>query len=148
MSIAISAAWSVVLVLGAVSLWIRWQRRRANPFTTRSGAIVDPPKRAAMPNASSMLVFVNEDGSVRELTEDDNAYGDTEFSPFDGNRPYVKLRYSDRTALGRLQGYLPRNEVPDGVPISPAPAGVPPQPQSPSVVADAIEEIVRRHNSK
>jgi hypothetical protein len=93
-----------------------------------------------------MLVFVNEDGSVRELTEADKEYVDTEFSPFDGARPYVKSCYSDRTAFGRLQGYLPRSEVPDGVPIGPAPARVSPQPQSPSEVADSIVDLVRRQN--
>src|SRR5690348_3558817 len=72
MSIAI--AWCVALILCAVSLWIRHRRRRRNPFNTRSGVIVNPPKMAAMPNASNMLVFVNEDGSVRELTEDEKVY--------------------------------------------------------------------------
>ena len=90
-------------------------------------------------------MFVNEDGSVRELTDDEKVYVDTEFSPFDGARPYVKLHYSNRTPFGSLQGYLPRSEVPNGMPIGPAPAGRLPKPQSPGAVADSIAEIVRRH---
>src|SRR4029077_10971884 len=46
------------------------------------------------------LVYVNEDGSVRELTEAEKKYVDAEFSPLDGARPYVKSRYTDRTAWG------------------------------------------------
>ena len=76
-----------------------------------------------MPNASEMLVYVNEDGSVRELTEADKRYVDTEFSPLDGARPYIKSRYSQRTALGHIRGYLPRSEVPERLPIMPAPHG-------------------------
>jgi len=44
------------------------------------------------------LVYVNEDGSVRELTEAEKKYVDAEFSRLDGARPYVKSRYTDRTA--------------------------------------------------
>jgi hypothetical protein len=69
---------------------------------------------AAMPNAGDALVYVNEDGSVRELTEAEKTYVETEFSPLDGARPHIKLRYFDRTARG-IQGYLPRTEVPHGM---------------------------------
>ena len=81
MSVATAIGWSLALVLVAASLWIRQRRRRRSAFTTASGSIVRPPKRAAMPNASEMLVYVNEDGSVRELTAADKKYVDTEFSP-------------------------------------------------------------------
>jgi hypothetical protein len=119
MSIATAIGCGVALVLCAGSVWIRWRRRNRNPFTTRSGTIVDPPKMAAMPNVAGALVYVNEDGSVRELTEAEKKYVDTEFSPLDGARPHVKSRYSDRTAWG-LRGYLPRTEVPYGTSIHPA----------------------------
>jgi hypothetical protein len=113
MSIAIAIGWGIALLLCATSLWIRWRRRGRNPFTTRSSAIVNPPKMAIMPNAGDVLVYVNEDGSVRELTAAEKKYVDTEFSPLDGARPYLKSRYLDRTAIG-IQGYLPRAQVPDG----------------------------------
>jgi hypothetical protein len=120
MPTAIAAAWCLVLVLCTITLWIRWRRRNKNPFTTRSGSIVDPPKMAAMPNAGDALVYVNEDGSVRKLTDGEKRYVETEFSPFDGARPFIKSHYRDRTAWG-IQGYLPRAHVPDGVAIDPAP---------------------------
>ena len=98
-----------------------------------------------MPNASSMLVFVNEDGSVRELTEDDKEYVDAEFSPLDGNRPYVKSSYSDRNVSGRLRGYLPRAKVPPGVAIVAAPEQEASQPQTPQAVAKSLSELVGKH---
>ena len=142
MSIAIAAAWCVVLVLGATSLWVRWRQRKRNPFTTRSGRIVNPPKMAAMPNAADVLVYVNEDGSVRELTEAEKRYVGTQFSPLDGARPYIKSRYLDRTALG-IQGYLPRAELPHGVAIAQAPQQD--APQTPQDAADALSELGHKH---
>lgn len=61
-------------------------------LATPTGTIVDAPKMAAVRNAADALVYVNEDGSVRELTEAEKKYVDTEFSPLDGARPYVKSR--------------------------------------------------------
>jgi len=55
---------------------------------------------AAMPNAGDALVYVNEDGSVRKLTDGEKRYVETEFSPFDGARPFIKSHYRDRTAWG------------------------------------------------
>jgi hypothetical protein len=144
MSIAIAIGWGIALVLCATSLWIRWRRRSRNPFTTRSGAIVNLPKMAVAPNAGDALVYVNEDGSVRELTEAERKYVDTEFSPLDGARPYVKSSYLDRTAWG-IQGYLLRTQVPDGVSIQPAPPQNAPQSQTPQAVADSLVELVRKH---
>jgi hypothetical protein len=136
------AAWAAVLVLCAGLLWIVRRRQRQNPFTTRSGAIVNPPKMAAVPNADA-LVYVNEDGSVRELTAAERSYVETEFSPLDGARPYIKSRYRDRTAWG-IQGYLPRVEVPENVFIHPAPQDTP-QPQTPQTVADSLSQLIRKH---
>jgi hypothetical protein len=144
MSIAIAIGWGIALLLCATSLWIRWRRRGRNPFTTRSSAIVNPPKMAIMPNAGDALVYVNEDGSVRELTAAEKKYVDTEFSPLDGARPYLKSRYLDRTAIG-IQGYLPRAQVPDGVSIQPAPPQNAPQSQTSQAVADSLVELVRKH---
>ena len=100
---------------------------------------------AAMPNAGDALVYVNEDGSVRELTDAEKTYVETEFSPLDGARPYVKSRYFDRTTWG-IQGYLPRTQVPHGTPIHPPPQDML-QAQTPQVVADSLMQLVRRHGA-
>jgi len=99
---------------------------------------------AAMPNAGDALVYVNEDGSVRRLTDDEKRYVETEFSPFDGARPLIKSRYRERTAWG-IRGYLPRAQVPDGVAIDPAPPQSALAPQTPQTVANSLAELVRRH---
>ena len=99
---------------------------------------------AAMRNAADALVYVNEDGSVRELTEAEKKYVDTEFSPLDGARPCVKSRYSDRTAWG-LRHYLPLTHVPYGASIHPAPSQNTLHPQTPQAVTESLVELVRRH---
>ena len=101
----------------------------------------------AAPNAGEVLVFVNEDGSVRELTQAEKTYVATPFSPLDGARPYVKSRYLDRTALG-IQGYLPRAEVPHGIAIAPAPEHDKLQLQTPQAVADALSQLIRNHGRR
>ena len=98
-----------------------------------------------MPSASRVLIYINDDGSARELTEADKKYVDTEFSPFDGARPYIKSHYSQRTALGEIRGYLPRTELPDGAPVGPAPQENAAQNQTPKIVAESISELIRKH---
>ena len=144
MNVAIGISLGVALVLIAAFLWIG--RRRRNAFTTASGSVVRLPKRAAMPNASKMLVYINEDGSARELTEADKRYVDTEFSALDGARPYIKSHYSQRTALGEIRGYLPRSDVPERVPIKPAPSEHEAQQPIPQTVAESISELIRKHS--
>jgi hypothetical protein len=61
------------------------------------------------------FVFVNDDGSIRELTAEEQAFLNTEFDMADRGRPYVKQRYSTRTPDGRLRGFLPRSEIPFGL---------------------------------
>ena len=145
MSIAIGIGWGLALILLAVSLWIRRQRRIRNSFSTRSGRLVQPPKRAAMPNASGVLVYINEDGSARELTEAEKKYVDTEFSPLDGARPYIKTRYEQHNGWGNLGGFLQRKDVPVGVPINLAPSETASQQQTPQTVVDSISELIRKH---
>ena len=98
-----------------------------------------------MPNASEVLVYINEDGSVRELTEAEKKYVDTEFSPFDGARPYIKSQYSQLTALGEIRGYLPRTAVPEDIPITPAPSDHEPEHQTTQTVAESISELIRKY---
>src|SRR5690349_11200668 len=68
---------------------------------------------------SEGLVWINSDGTARELTDAERRYVDTDFLPFDGASPYIKSHYSQRTKLGDIKGFLPRKEVPDSIPINP-----------------------------
>jgi hypothetical protein len=145
MSIAIGIGWGLALVLLAVSLWTRRQRRIRNSFSSRSDRPVQPLKREAMPNASEVLVYINDDGSARELSETEKKYVDTEFSPLDGARPHIKTRYEQRNGWGNLSGFLQRKDVPVGMPINPAPSETTSQQQTPQTVADSISELIRKH---
>jgi hypothetical protein len=50
-----------------------------------------------MPNAESCLyVYVNEDGTARELHPNERQYLETEFLPGDGAAPHVKRSYTER----------------------------------------------------
>ena len=145
MSTAAWVGWTLALILVVVSLWLR-RRRRRNPFLTRSGTIARPPKVAVMPNASQVLIYVNDDGSARELNDAEKRYVDTEFSPLDGARPYVKSSYEQRTPLSEIRGYLPRAALPDGVPIHPAPPE--PAPPTARTAAESLSELIRKHTQR
>ena len=43
------------------------------------------------------FVYVENDGTVRELDNDEIEYLETEFEPSDGARPYIKSNYDQLT---------------------------------------------------
>jgi hypothetical protein len=57
-------------------------------------------------------VFVEDDGTVRELTAAEREYLGREYDPTDGARPYVKRRYWSRTPDGKMHGFMYRFDVP------------------------------------
>ena len=61
------------------------------------------------------FVYVNQDGSVRELSQDESAYVSETFHPADGARPYIKRKQSSKDGWGSLSGFLLRRKVPQGV---------------------------------
>jgi hypothetical protein len=62
-------------------------------------------------------VYVEDDGSAREVTEVERRRLSTEYEEGDSRRPYVKLRYESRDDEGRRRGFLRRRQLPAGVPI-------------------------------
>ncbi|WP_422091608.1 hypothetical protein [Tenacibaculum ovolyticum] len=62
-------------------------------------------------------VHVNDDGTVRELYNDEVEYLNEEFHPTDGARPYIKSRYKSLTPDKRMSGIIQRNRVPKKVEI-------------------------------
>jgi hypothetical protein len=97
-----------------------------------------------MPRPSEVLVFIDNDGSARELTDAEKTYVDSDFSPFDGARPYIKSRYEQRNALGELRGFLQRRQLTAGTAVHPAPPPSPPV-NRPQAVADSILDVIRKH---
>jgi hypothetical protein len=144
MSAAAAIAWGLALALFAVSLWLRRFRRVRGRSAAGTASPVRPfADGSAKP--SEALVFIEADGSARELTETEKRYVDNEFSPFDGARPYIKARYDQRNGWGELGGYLHRKEVPDAVAVGPAPPDIPSPQRTPRTSADSILELIRKH---
>jgi hypothetical protein len=64
-------------------------------------------------------VYINDDGSARELDDDEKEYLNSKFHGADGARPYIKFRYESLTPDGRIGGYLERRQLPSVIEISP-----------------------------
>ena len=62
-------------------------------------------------------VFVENDGTVRELDHEEIKYLSEVFHPNDGGRPYIKTRYSEKTPEGQLSGFILRRRVPKHIEI-------------------------------
>jgi len=139
MGIAATVGLGLALVLLALSFWVRRRRiRRAPPAT---------PARQSASRPSEALVWIDEDGGARELTESEKTYVDTTFSPFDGARPYVKSRYDERNGWGTLSGYLLRQQLPIDIQPSAAPVDGPVVGRTPQAVAASLRELIEKHES-
>lgn len=66
-------------------------------------------------------VYVNEDGSVRELHASERTELETPFSPLDGGRPYVKNSYDQKNAMKSLAGFCHRSKIAKNIRVLPAP---------------------------
>jgi hypothetical protein len=62
-------------------------------------------------DARHRFVWIDDDGSARELTDEECAYLATPFELPDSGRPYIKARRGSRTADGRLRGFLERSKL-------------------------------------
>jgi hypothetical protein len=62
-------------------------------------------------------VSVEDNGTVRELSREEQGYLKEEFGPTDGARPYIKSNYKSRTPDGKIGGYIQRNRVPKKIEI-------------------------------
>jgi hypothetical protein len=84
----------------------------ANPGTPHAIATAAPYR----------YVYVNADGSARELHAEERTYLEKEYNGGDGDMPYVKDSYSERNGWGELNGFLKRSDLPARTTIHPAPA--------------------------
>jgi len=63
------------------------------------------------------FVFVNEDGSAREVTILEKLFLQTKFSGGDGARPYIKTKYSEKDGSGKISGFCYRRVLPGNIEI-------------------------------
>lgn len=66
------------------------------------------------------FVYVNIDGTVRELTNDEIEYLSEDFHPNDGGRPYIKSTYEQLTPDNKIWGFLSRKNIPKNINIETA----------------------------
>jgi hypothetical protein len=96
-----------------------------------------------MPNAALYpYVYVNADGTARELHACERQYLETEFRPGDGAAPYVKGTYAARNGWRELNGYLMRSKLPHGIQIHDAPA------EDPTRALSTKEQQIEWYRSK
>ena len=83
--------------------------------------------RVAM-RAVDEFVYVNQDGSVRELSSDERQYLSQDFHGSDGGRPYIKASYKAQDGWGSVSEFLSRTQLPREMVVEPVnPTYVPQQ---------------------
>ena len=102
-------------------------RTVAEPF--EAGSVVTPAESSADPYP---YVYVESDGTARELHAGEREYLETPYHPADGARPYVKHNYEARNGWGDLAGFCLRTKLPEGTAVRSAPADNPSKPMSES----------------
>ncbi len=75
-------------------------------------------------------IYVNADGTARELHAGERAWLETEYTVGDGAMPSIKDSYEERNGWGEIGGYLKRAVLPAGMPVADAPAEDPRRPMS------------------
>jgi len=115
--------WAIFIFGIATIVWIA---RRSSRITKRDGRLLyavlgkDQAKLVPYP-----YLYVNADGSARELHADERTLLETPFYPADGARPYVKSNYAQKNDWGEITGFLERSKLPRGTPILAAPEEAP-----------------------
>jgi hypothetical protein len=117
----------VVFVLGiSAAVWIvRRSRKISKRGRGLSFAILGREQASVDPYP---YIYVNGDGSARELHPSERNYLETPFLPADGGRPYVKGDYSQKNGWGEIAGFLKRSNLPHGTQIFAVPEGNPSKP--------------------
>jgi hypothetical protein len=117
----------IVLVAAAAALVLARPQllfRRDGIAENRTYALVTPEAAATDPYP---YVYVERDGAARELHPAERSYLETQFSPFDGARPYVKAEYLD-CAGHATSGFCRRSLLPPGLPVGRPPEQDPSRP--------------------
>ncbi len=75
------------------------------------------PRKEQEPN--SKFVYVNQDGSARELSPAEQGYLEEEFMGGDSGRPYIKSSYDSVDGWGSQSGFIDARKVPTDISILP-----------------------------
>ncbi len=63
-------------------------------------------------NGEFPYIYVEIDGSIRELDDEEKNYLTQEFHPNDGARSYIKRSYNQLTPDNKIDGFLRRSKIP------------------------------------
>src|ERR1700733_6520048 len=104
--------WAILILGIATIIWIA---RRSSRLTRRDGrllyAVLGKDQAKVVPYP---YLYVNADGSARELHPNERNLLETPFHPADGARPYVKRNYLQKNGWGEITGFLKRSKLPRG----------------------------------
>lgn len=89
-------------------------------------------------------VYVNADGSARELHANERKYLETEFKGGDSAMPYIKMNYDQRDGWGEISGYLKRASLPADITVAVAPAEDPLR----SLNRDDVADLLRKKGAE
>lgn len=114
--------YAIITIATILTLWLIWNNRSRRP-----------------PEEGYKFVYINQNGSARELTDDEQAYLETDFRGDDGGRPYVKFSYGCKDGWGSISGFIERRKVPAKIRIVDVVRSTPPDKDTTieDMVADA-----------
>lgn len=90
----------IVAWFGGLIVYFRWKGRSRRPK-----------------EPGFEYVYVNQDGSARELSPDEQRFLSEKFPFGDSGRPYIKINYESVDGWGSLSGFIRRRCVPSHVNI-------------------------------
>jgi hypothetical protein len=103
-----------------------------------------PAAKRTRKSIAALFVYVEDDGTARELEDFEIDYLSEDFHGADGNRPYIKSSYRALTPDGRISGYLRRRDLPRGMRVKSALEGVVPVRTADQAIAIAKAWIADR----
>jgi len=128
---------AAILVFGAAAIvWILRRSRKAPTSPRYMPVIVDAKQAKIEPYP---YIYVNADGSARELHPSERKFLETPFHPADGGRQYIKDSYSKKDGWGGVAGVLKRSKLPRGTQVHPAPGENP----TPPFARDGLKQFLR-----
>jgi hypothetical protein len=103
--------WVVFLMVLAFTIGFGLWRLVEIPLRKRRASIFD-------------YVYVDEDGSVRELTAAEEEFVSAAVFPSGEVDRFIKTKYESATADGRMAGYLQRRRLPRQIRVAPPAADI------------------------
>ena len=96
--------------------WIKNKNKKESTYVLVSESAIKEPYP---------YVYIEENGSVRELHLREHRFFEMPMYPTDGSRPYIKSSYNYRNRFGSFSGYCLRTRIPSHLEIQNPPENDP-----------------------